>query len=94
VNAAKLIDTDEARYSVEVLRKWKRLAEEDALADIESGHSTKDRVSNEDNECDITCFHGPGGWLWSGQEKKLDGIVRVGRAGKRPDEADGVDCGA
>jgi hypothetical protein len=47
---AKLIDSDEARYTVEVLRKWKRSAEEDALADIESGHSTRDRASNEDNE--------------------------------------------
>jgi hypothetical protein len=46
----KLIDSDEARYTVEVLRKWKRLAEENALADIESGHSIRDRVSDEDNE--------------------------------------------
>src|SRR5579864_2924022 len=31
---AKLIDTDEARFTVELLRKWKRDAEERALRDI------------------------------------------------------------
>jgi hypothetical protein len=31
---AKLIDTDEARFTVDVLRKWKKDAEERALLDI------------------------------------------------------------
>ena len=47
---AKLVDNDGTRYTVDVLRDWKRSAEEAALADVETGYSPKNQVNNEDDE--------------------------------------------
>jgi hypothetical protein len=47
---AKLVDNDAARYSVDLLRRWRRLAEEAALLDIEAPANDEKvgRVSDED----------------------------------------------
>lgn len=40
-NCAKLIDSDNARFDVELLRTWKRLSEDAAKLDIESPHNAR-----------------------------------------------------
>lgn len=55
-NCAKLVDNDPTRYPVDVLRQWKRIAEEATLAEVESGGGSADpsrnaaelEISNED----------------------------------------------
>ncbi|MGD2086311.1 MAG: hypothetical protein PVH61_09020 [Candidatus Aminicenantes bacterium] len=42
-SCAKLIDSDETRFTVQVLREWKRIAEESVKKDIEDGYSVPNK---------------------------------------------------
>ena len=44
-NCAKLIDSDEIRFSSDILHDWKRIAEESARRDIEERHSKQSSVA-------------------------------------------------
>lgn len=52
---AKLVDNDEQRYTVELLRRWKRLSEEAALLAIES--SGGDEVDGDPSDADMIRFY-------------------------------------
>lgn len=49
-NHAKLVDNDEKRYSVDLLKEWKRLSERAALLAIESKSQTSEPTQNNDLE--------------------------------------------
>lgn len=49
-NCAKLIDNDAARYTVDLLRQWKRLSEEAARLAIEYPRATDGLTADEDKE--------------------------------------------
>jgi hypothetical protein len=48
-NCAKLVDNDPERYTIEVIREWKTMSEQEALAELESsrdhGLTTGDRIT-------------------------------------------------
>ena len=59
-SCSHLIDTDEARYTVEVLNKWKDIAEELAILDLETSSPSKN--SSQDKELIkfyVQCFDRP-----------------------------------
>jgi hypothetical protein len=49
-NCAKLVDNDAARYSVDLLRRWRRLAEEAALLDIEAPAADEKAIRTTDED--------------------------------------------
>lgn len=52
---AKLIDNDEVRYNVDLLRRWRRLSEEAALLDIEA--PAKDEKLSHVTDADLIRFY-------------------------------------
>lgn len=46
-SCSKLIDTDESRYTIDFLNKWKSIAEELAVLDLETSSPTKDTVQEQ-----------------------------------------------
>lgn len=69
-NCAKLIDNDEARYNTDVLRKWKRSAEEAALREIEGDiQALSGQLNNEQSNAyaDVST---KSIWLWDRKRKQ------------------------
>jgi membrane-bound ClpP family serine protease len=58
-NCAKLIDSDEKRFQIEVLHKWKLISEEAARYDVEN--KTLDEIKHIINNINITSVNQSGG---------------------------------
>jgi len=59
-NCAKLVDSDETRYTIELLRKWKALSEEATLLSVESNEDKK-------QDEDISVIDSPGSIITKNQ---------------------------
>lgn len=59
-SCAKLIDTDESRYTIDFLNKWKSIAEELAVLDLETSSPAKDTVQEQELiKFYVQCFDRP-----------------------------------
>lgn len=59
-SCSKLIDTDESRYTIDVLSKWKSIAEELAILDLETSSPAKDTVHDQELiKFYVQCFDRP-----------------------------------